>query len=29
MEHGMETLGYVLAFFIVGAICLKAREVAS
>jgi hypothetical protein len=25
----METLGYVLAFFIVGAICLKAREVAS
>jgi hypothetical protein len=29
MEHGMETLGFVLAFFIVGAICLKAREVAS
>ncbi|MFM8706291.1 MAG: ABC transporter permease [Planctomycetia bacterium] len=28
-EHGMETLGYLLAFFIAGALCLKAREVAS
>ena len=28
-EHGMETLGYTLAFFIAGALCLKAREVAS
>jgi hypothetical protein len=28
-EHGMETLGYLLAFFIAGAFCLKAREVAS
>jgi hypothetical protein len=28
-EHGMETLGYMLAFFIAGALCLKAREVAS
>jgi hypothetical protein len=28
-EHGMETLGYLLAFFIVGAFCLRAREVAS
>jgi hypothetical protein len=27
--HGMETLGYLLAFFIAGAFCLKAREVAS
>ena len=28
-EHGLETLGYLLAFFIAGAFCLKAREVAS
>jgi hypothetical protein len=28
-EHAVETLGYVIAFFIVGAFCLKAREVAS
>jgi hypothetical protein len=28
-EHGMETIGYLLAFFIAGALCLKAREVAS
>ncbi len=28
-EHGMETLGYVLAFFIAGAFCLRSREVAS
>jgi hypothetical protein len=28
-EHGMETFGYLLAFFIAGAFCLKAREVAS
>ena len=28
-EHGMEAFGYVLAFFIAGAFCLKAREVAS
>jgi hypothetical protein len=28
-EHGMETLGYLLAFFIAGAFCLRAREVAS
>ena len=28
-EHGMETLGYLLAFFIIGAFCLRAREVAS
>jgi len=28
-EHGMETLGYLLAFFIAGAFCLKSREVAS
>jgi hypothetical protein len=28
-EHGMETIGYLLAFFIAGAFCLKAREVAS
>ena len=28
-EHGMETLGYLLAFFIAGAFCLKAREVAA
>ena len=27
--HGMETLGYLLAFFIAGAFCLRAREVAS
>jgi hypothetical protein len=27
--HAMETFGYLLAFFIVGAICLKSREVAS
>ena len=27
--HAMETLGYLIAFFIVGALCLKAREVAS
>jgi hypothetical protein len=29
LEHGAETLGYLVAFFIAGAICLKAREVAS
>ena len=28
-EHGMETIGYLLAFFIAGAFCLRAREVAS
>jgi len=28
-EHGMETLGYLLAFFIAGAFFLRAREVAS
>ena len=28
-EHGMETLGYLIAFFIAGAMCLRAREVAS
>jgi hypothetical protein len=28
-ENGMETLGYLLAFFVAGAFCLKAREVAS
>jgi len=28
-EHGMEALGYLLAFFIAGAFCLRAREVAS
>jgi hypothetical protein len=27
--HGAETFGYLLAFFIAGALCLKAREVAS
>ncbi|MFM8494742.1 MAG: hypothetical protein ACKOEM_04350, partial [Planctomycetia bacterium] len=27
--HAMETLGYLVAFFIVGAVCLKAREVAA
>ncbi|NDC63520.1 MAG: hypothetical protein EBZ59_05930 [Planctomycetia bacterium] len=27
--HGMETLGYLVAFFMAGAICLRAREVAS
>jgi hypothetical protein len=27
--HGAETAGYVLAFFVVGVFCLKAREVAS
>ncbi|MFM7205114.1 MAG: ABC transporter permease [Planctomycetaceae bacterium] len=27
--HGAETLGYVLACFVVGVFCLKAREVAS
>jgi len=27
--HAMETLGYLIAFFIVGAVCLKAREVAA
>ena len=27
--NATETLGYVLAFFIAGAFCLKAREVAS
>ena len=27
--HATETFGYLLAFFIVGAICLKSREVAS
>jgi hypothetical protein len=28
-EHGVETLGYLLAFFIAGAFFLRAREVAS
>ncbi|MFM8633733.1 MAG: ABC transporter permease [Planctomycetia bacterium] len=28
-EHGMETLGYLIAFFIAGAMSLRAREVAS
>lgn len=28
-EHGLETLGYLIAFFIAGAMCLRAREVAS
>jgi hypothetical protein len=28
-EHGMETFGYLIAFFLVGAFCLRAREVAS
>jgi hypothetical protein len=28
-EHGMETFGYLLAFFIAGAFFLRAREVAS
>jgi hypothetical protein len=27
--HAMETLGYLIAFFIAGAVCLKAREVAA
>lgn len=27
--HGAETVGYLLAFFIIGAFCLRAREVAS
>ena len=27
--HAAETLGYVVAFFIIGAFCLRAREVAS
>jgi hypothetical protein len=27
--HGAEALGYVLACFVVGVFCLKAREVAS
>ena len=27
--HAMESLGYLVAFFIVGAVCLKAREVAA
>ncbi|NDC54204.1 MAG: ABC transporter permease [Planctomycetia bacterium] len=27
--HAAETLGYLLAFFVVGAVCLKAREVAA
>lgn len=27
--HAMETLGYLLAFFVAGAVCLKAREVAA
>ena len=27
--HGAETLGYLVAFFIIGAFCLRAREVAS
>ena len=27
--NAMETLGYLLAFFIAGAVCLKAREVAA
>lgn len=29
LAHGGETLGYLLAFFIVGAFCLRAREVAA
>jgi len=29
LAHGSETLGYLLAFFIVGAFCLRAREVAA
>jgi hypothetical protein len=29
LAHGAETLGYLLAFFIVGAFCLRAREVAA
>jgi hypothetical protein len=28
-ENGLETLGYLIAFFIAGAMCLRAREVAS
>jgi hypothetical protein len=28
-EHGMEALGYLVAFFLAGAACLRAREVAS
>lgn len=28
-EHGLETLGYLVAFFIIGAFCLRAREVAA
>ncbi|MDA1040166.1 MAG: hypothetical protein O3A37_07765, partial [Planctomycetota bacterium] len=28
-ENGVETLGYLIAFFIAGAMCLRAREVAS
>jgi hypothetical protein len=27
--HAAETAGYVLAFFIAGVFCLKAREIAS
>ncbi len=27
--HGAETFGYLVAFFIIGALCLRAREVAS
>ena len=29
LAHGAETFGYLLAFFIIGALCLRAREVAS
>lgn len=28
-EHGCETLGYLVAFFVAGMFCLKSREVAS
>jgi hypothetical protein len=28
-EHGMEALGYLIAFFLAGAACLRAREVAA
>jgi len=29
LAHSAETFGYLLAFFIIGALCLRAREVAS
>jgi hypothetical protein len=29
VENGFETFGYLFAFFVVGAMCLRAREVAS